>query len=212
MGKVCWPAGEALARHCSASDTLQGVDRGVFLEVAAGHGLPSLAVATARRAHFTRVVSTDSCADLVALIRRNAHVNGADVVAHALDLGDVQAARDVAAGDPVSVLAAADIHYDAGHLRNLFAMAAALFADAESPLARRLVIARSVTFDHTDVAMFAAAKAVGMESVHVSSCRAAGILHSASATLFEVNPTDAVDIFEFGAPQGAPADPRATSS
>lgn len=216
MGKICWPAAEALAAHVlTTASRWQLPAPAVFLELAAGCALPSLVAAKMRV--FSRVVTTDVTAERVAIAAHNAELNGVALEARELEFADCEKLVQLAlrssshaeGGARSFVVCAADVHYNPTSLEDFFAAGAALVQratardDLSDPLECRLVLARSSTFAHNDEHMWAAARANRFDAVSTTEYGAAGVLHSASATLFEPNNDESVHIFTF-APQDAP--------
>jgi predicted nicotinamide N-methyase len=212
MGKICWPAAEALAaRLLAARDELArrdlpSAEPRVFVELGAGCALPSLAAAASTT--FCRVVATDMTAERVAIAARNAKLNRLDqIVAAQLDFDEWRKLDDlVGPAEGGCVVGAAEVHYNPEALEQLITSVGLLLrarAERAEQHARarpddELLLARSCVFAHNDELMHSLACTAGLaprgEPTHA---RTGGLLHAASPTLFDPNPNDAVDIFQF---------------
>lgn len=221
MGKICWPASEALAsrllaaREETARRDLPDAAPRVFVELGAGCALPSLAAAAS--ASFCRVVATDMTVERVAIAARNAELNHLDqLVAAELDFDEWRKLDElVGPAEGGCVVGAADVHYNPAALEQLITSAGLLLrarAKRAEQLSRarpddELLLARSCVFAHNDELMYSLARTAGLvpqgEPVHA---RTGGLLHAASPTLFDTNPNDGVDMFRFTLTSAATAD------
>ncbi|KAG8464829.1 hypothetical protein KFE25_010197 [Diacronema lutheri] len=212
IGKVCWPAAEALAAHLLAirlAENAPSAARPVLLELGAGCALPSLAAASTGA--FARVIATEMTEERVAIAAHNAELNGLELESSELLFADAERMRALVGSAPSSiVLCAADVHYNPEALVELIASAAALMRDRQDaadapPRADKLLLARSAVFTHNDELMLRTAAEHGLALVGAESARCGGVLHAASPTLFEPNPNDSADLFRFIAHRVAPA-------
>ncbi|KAJ1622577.1 hypothetical protein T492DRAFT_1061696 [Pavlovales sp. CCMP2436] len=205
MGKIAWPAAEALASYFltqagAAADN-------VLIELGAGCALPSLAAAASGA--FGRVIATDCSADRVDIARRNGELNGLHLLeTHHLDFCELDCMDELVGAAPGGcVICAADVHYDPEAMCNLISSAASLmrrraerethWSAAHCPPPDQFILARSAVFEHNDSLMSSIALEEGLRQVESRSLRAGGLLHAASPTLFEPNPNDHTDLFVF---------------
>jgi predicted nicotinamide N-methyase len=98
---VLWRSGVALARQLDAGD-LRGKR---VAELGCGLGIPS--IAAARRG--AEVIATDGDIDALALVRRNAEVNGVEVETAALDWADPD---ELIERGPFDLVLASDVLYE----------------------------------------------------------------------------------------------------
>lgn len=206
IGKICWPAAEALASYLLASDGRSDSQR-VLLELGAGCALPSLAAALTGA--FGRVVATDMTPERVAIATRNAELNGLSIETAEVLFADYSAIDAIVGSAHAGcTLCAADVHYNPEALVELVESCAALMrarADRAAhvgppPPFDELLLARSAMFAHNDELMLTTAAAQGLVLASTVALRTGGVLHAASPTLFEPNPNDSTDIFRFALP------------
>jgi hypothetical protein len=236
MGKICWPAAEALAsfllaRHCAEPSKLDtALTKGAaaarsgraFVELGAGCALPSLVAASTGA--YSTVVATDMTADRVAIAARNAELNGLTLGAAPLDFDEATSlAEVVGAAEEGCVIAAAEVHYNPEALAQLIAAVGTYMRERvdrrpartlgrpppEDLPADELILARSAVFAHNDELMRSLAASAGLQpSGPPIHIRAGGLLHAASPTLYEPNPNDAVDLFRFHLAQAPSPSPN----
>lgn len=219
IGKVCWPAAEALASRLLARDHGPGGWR-VLLELGAGCALPSLAAATT--GVFSRVIATEMTPERVAIAARNAELNGLKIETAELLFSDAHAMGALVGGAPAGcTVCAADVHYNPEALAELVASAASLMrgraaaaAGAHPPAVDELLLARSSVFAHNDALMLGCAAEGGLRLAGAVALRSGGVLHAASPTLYDPNPNDAADVFRFVLAEGSvtPGAPAAAAA
>jgi predicted nicotinamide N-methyase len=119
-----WPSGVALAQEVSE----RAVEGLRVAELGSGLGLPSLAAAIGG----ARVVATDWSPDAIALLRRNAHRNGAELELLVCSWDD---ASPLVERGPFDLVLAADVLYERRNVDQLLALLPCLVADGEVLLA-----------------------------------------------------------------------------
>ena len=115
-----WPSGVALAQEVSKR-SVEGLG---VAELGSGLGLPSLAAALGG----ARVVATDWSPDAIALLRRNAHRNGAELELLVCSWDD---AAPLVERGPFDLVLAADVLYERRNVDQLLALLPQLVSTGE---------------------------------------------------------------------------------
>ena len=198
MGKLLWPAGQAIAEMLAGVAPAAAASSLAVLEIGAGAGVPALIAA---QVGARVAIATDFTEESVELLRYNDRLNGQKLTGCArLDVGEPSCMLEclrqhgLAEADPVLIVAC-ECSYDPTTVTKLFASAGQLLLrpGAASPL---ICFARADVFAHLDEHTFAAAHASGFTLCRRERRRAAGVL---DATLSYLTPCaeDAVDCFFF---------------
>ena len=198
MGKLLWPAGQAIAEMLAGVTPAAAASSLAVLEIGAGAGVPALIAA---QVGARVAIATDFTEESVELLRYNDGLNGQRLTGCSrLDVGEpscmLECVRQhgLAEADPVLIVAC-ECSYDPTTVTKLFASAGQLLLrpGAASPL---ICFARSDVFAHLDEHTFAAAHAGGFALCRREHRRAAGVL---DATLSYLTPCaeDAVECFFF---------------
>ena len=198
MGKLLWPAGQAIAEMLAGVTPAAAASSLAVLEIGAGAGVPALIAA---QVGARVAIATDFTEESVELLRYNDRLNGQKLTGCArLDVGEPSCMLEclrqhgLAEADPVLIVAC-ECSYDPTTVTKLFVSAGQLLLrpGATSPL---ICFARADVFAHLDEHTFAAAHASGFTLCRRERRRAAGVL---DATLSYLTPCaeDAVDCFFF---------------
>ena len=222
MGKLLWPAGQAIAEMLAGVAPAAAASSLAVLEIGAGAGVPALIAA---QVGARVAIATDFTEESVELLRYNDGLNGQRLTGCArLDVGEPSCMLEclrqhgLAEADPVLIVAC-ECSYDPTTVTKLFVSAGQLLLrpGAASPLicsesgfrkrfcvsesgfvsaSPLICFARADVFAHLDEHTFAAAHASGFTLCRRERRRAAGVL---DATLSYLTPCaeDAVDCFFF---------------
>ena len=222
MGKLLWPAGQAIAEMLAGVTPAAAASSLAVLEIGAGAGVPALIAA---QVGARVAIATDFTEESVELLRYNDRLNGQKLTGCArLDVGEPSCMLEclrqhgLAEADPVLIVAC-ECSYDPTTVTKLFVSAGQLLLRpgavsplicSESGFRKRFCVsesgfvsssplicfARADVFAHLDEHTFAAAHASGFTLCRRERRRAAGVL---DATLSYLTPCaeDAVDCFFF---------------
>ena len=195
MGKLLWPAGDAVARLLLRLPPPPQPT--AMLEIGAGAAVPSLVAAA--HGTFTRgVVATDAFEEVVQLVCHHDELNGARLTAaERLDVAErgalhsiVEARFGLHADAPSILLVACEMSYDPEAITNLFAAAAELLR--HDPV---LLFSRSQVFEHLDEHQAAVARAHGFALAASVEKRAAGALDAVAEAHLTPCVADGVRLF-----------------
>jgi predicted nicotinamide N-methyase len=198
MGKLCWPAGHAVALMIAKRSSCPTPVRPfAMLEVGAGTGIPSLAAA-AGGAFSLGVVATDCFDDNIQLLRHNDRLNGERLhTVERIDVGESGALRALVGEkfpEADLLLVACEMSYDPEAMTNLFASAAEV--SAALPSVRLLFLfARSDGFAHLDDHQHAVGNAHGFEVLTEIEVHASGMLDAVAESYFTPCAENRVKLF-----------------